>query len=51
MLEITAVLAPTDFPFLGVSLSQGPAAYFDLGFQEITLYASNKFPFSLKLIL
>lgn len=51
MLEIAAVLAPTDFPVPGSSLSQGPAAYFDLGFQEITLYAFNKFPFSLKLIL
>ena len=51
MLEIAAVLAPTDFPVPGSSLSQGPAAYFDLGFQEITLYAFNKFPFSLKLLL
>lgn len=40
-----------DFPVPGSSLSQGPAAYFDLEFREITLYAFNKFPFSLKLIL
>lgn len=46
MLEITAVLAP-DFPVLGSSLSQAPAAYFDLRFQEITLFASNfLFPLS-----
>ena len=51
MLEIAAVLAPTDFPVSGSRLSEGPAAYFDLGFQEITLYAFNKFPFPLKLIL
>lgn len=51
MLEIAAVLAPAAFPALGSGLSQGPAAYFDLGIQEITLYASNKFPFPLKLIL
>lgn len=51
MLQITAVLAPPDFPVLGSSLSQSPAAYFDLGFQEITLYASDKSPLSSKLIL